>query len=333
MENQEKTVNVYAYKGNPNDILDSIRDGISRFGWSWYEHDNLLVDNDNLRKPHSFLRWITIDDWIVHINIPQWGYCIAAKVIKEYFFDGGVPVTYSDSGVDYRHCIGIDKNSLIEFNRNDPNIFPAISRRLKLQRRWWHIYDSDRFLESIKRIKLSTVHLEDGESVGHYHLVKEVTALVKKTNLLGKIAGIIQNTHPEKKLEGFVCDLFQRIAEVEDVKPNGAGWKSDYGADVIVKYTSGLPIEGIVETKTLVVQVKSYTHRTDDAIAVDQIKTALQQFNADAGLLISTAPASDKIVDMIGKLAEEMGKPIGILTGDDFSRFVLEHAPDLLSLN
>lgn len=314
---------VFAYKGEPNDIYDSIKSGISRFGWSWHSGDNLLEDNDPPRKPHGFLLRIQKGDWVVHINMPTWGRCTAAKVIAPYSFDQGIKVDYSDSGIDYRHCIGIDKESIIEFDRNDPRVFPHTRRRLKLQGGWWQIHDSENFFQSLKNLRtLSAKDLVRGERSNLYHLRTEIK--------YDEIAIAIHKTHPGKDLEALVCEVFENVHGVERIKPNGSGWKGDYGADVIITYETGLPIGELREVKTLVVQVKSYEWKMDSEHAIEQVGTALNTFNADAGLIISTAPATPKFVKKLNELSARVQKPIGLLAGADFARFVMQFASDLL---
>ena len=61
------------------------------------------------------------DDWIVHINVPEWGKCTTAKVISGYSFE-----KEGNEVGDFRHMIGIDKESVIIFDRNDDNVLPIV---------------------------------------------------------------------------------------------------------------------------------------------------------------------------------------------------------------
>ena len=328
---QKEDINVYAYKGNPDHILDSVRRGVSRFGWSSYDNA-ALVENKEKQwyKNNSFLLRIKNGDWIVHINIPKWGWCIAAQVTKSYYFDEGVTVDY-ENGVDYRHCIGIDANSIVEFDRNDPNVYPLISQRLKSQGRWLQIYESELFIQSVERIKSGHQVPTDQQSIGLYYLGIDISNLVRETEFMTTVADLIHKTHPGKKLEDFVCDIFQNIEGVHS-RPNGRGWRSNHGADVIVEYSVGLPIEGLQEIKRLVVQVKSYSWKINDQRAVAQVKKAVETYDADSGLIISTAPATDAFIANVEALSEEMKKPIVVLAGEDFARFVLQHCGGILGL-
>ena len=159
---------IWAFNQPPEEyrefVANSVRSGISRFGWSRSSEANLELlkekdwedMNDNEKefwRKTRFLLDIEKGDWIVHINVPEWGKCIAAKVIEPYYFDN------ESLEEDFRHCLEIDKDSIIEFDRNDPNIHPVVSRKLKLRGRFWRIYCKKEFLESLKNLKENNVHL------------------------------------------------------------------------------------------------------------------------------------------------------------------------------
>ena len=114
----------------------------------------------------------------------------------------------------------------------------------------------------------------------------------------------------------------------------GSGWGTDHGADVIVTYTDGLPIDGLEETEsTLVIQVKSYSGEHWETNAVDQIKTAMLKFDAKAGLLITTAEKTtdlEKALDKLRTSEEVGGRRISIIAGNDVARFMLKHGSELL---
>ncbi|WP_017220148.1 restriction endonuclease [Moritella dasanensis] len=314
-------------------ISNSAKNGVSRFGWSWFDSANLnglkskpweKMDDDehNVWKQARFLLDITEGDWIVHINVPSWGKCLAAKVDKQYSFDAKIE---TDDFDDYRHCIGIDRESVVIFDRNDANVMPLVSRKLKLRGRYWRIYCEDKFHESITNLKSNNVDLK-GESHGTYFLKKDLSAP------LATITSLIQQNHPEKKLECFLAEVFRNIPTVENVKVNGSGWGTDYGADLIVEYKSGLPIVGLETIEKVVVQVKSYTNEHWETKAVDQIEVAIQQYDADAGMLITTGNKTEHLEQAIDKLSSDINKPISLLAGTDVARFVLKfYGDELLS--
>lgn len=316
---------IYAFN-KPSEVkfvYESILEGVSRFGWSWFDSANLtnLKDkkwkdmNDNETKcwsKSSFLLDIIPDDWIVHINVPSWGRCTAAKVIDRYSFDNKQDVS------DFRHKIKIDKESIIEFDRNDTNVIPIVSRKLKLRGRYWRVQCESEFFKSLENLKTNAVSLS-GESLGVYHLKKNLN------EPLLSITDLIHKNHPGKNLEYFLAMVFRNIPNVVDVKENGNGWGTDFGADLIVKYQSGLPFGGLEKEETLIVQVKSYEGEHWETDAVRQIEKGIEKFNADSGMLITTAQKTENLEKCIENLANELEKPISLLAGSDVARFVMKY--------
>ena len=90
-----------------------------------------------------------------------------------------------------------------------------------------------------------------------------------------------------------------------------------------------MPIEGLEKLETLVVQIKSYKGQHHDLTAVDQIETGIKEFNADAGLLITTAEKTEKIQKAIEDLSNRIKKPISLIAGVDVAKFVLKYYGDL----
>ncbi|MCF7939390.1 MAG: restriction endonuclease [Spirochaetales bacterium] len=327
-------------------IEKSIREGFSRFGWSYKETANLDVidqkswdemgDEESYFYSNSaFLLKISPGDWIVHVNLPKWGFCMAAQVIGNYSFDPehndlGMD-DYSEGG-DFRHRIPIDKNTLVIFSRNDENVLPSISRRLKLQGRYWRIHAVSDFLRTIENLNNKDVNREEIEDVGLYYLKEDLE------KNYASITQLIHKHHPGKSLEELIAKVFERMDQVENVKRNGSGWKTDYGADLIVDYTSGLPLPGLKKTEKLVVQIKSYKGSHVEQSAVYQIKTAIKKFNADAGMIVSTAEPSGEVLEAVentsNELTEEMKMekpiPIEVVAGSDVAKFLLRYGHDLV---
>jgi hypothetical protein len=274
----------------------------------------------------SFLLQIREGDWIVHVNVPEWGLCTAANVTGRYSFDpaqNSIGPDYSNGG-DFRHRIPVEPNTVIVFDRNDINVLPSVSRRLKLQGRYWRIHAYNDFLESIENVKIARVDVSSIPYPELYHLKKD---LEKEFD---SITFYIHKSHPEKKLEEFVAQIFDRMDQVANVQRNGSGWKSDYGADLIVDYTSGLPLAGLSKEEKLVVQVKSYSGEHVNLEAVEQIRMAIDKFEADAGLIVSTAKSSDNLEKAISSLSEKLGKPVELIAGADVAKFLFRYGADLV---
>ncbi len=324
-------------------LSDSIKNGVSRFGWSYIDTADLTTlqtkqwqemdekEKNCWAKAH-FLLEVQKGDWIVHINLPYWGACLAGQVIETYSFEQNG----NDLG-DYRHLLKLDKNSIVEFKRNDDRVLPIISSRLKLQGRYWTIQYIDEFLQTIKNLKEESLGKKENENNGIFYLKKELSPLLK--NMTEKI----QKTHPAGKLENFIAEVFRKIPSVVKVNEYGRhkGWGTDSGADLIVTYKSGLSISNLEKEEILVVQVKSYTGKHFEKNAVKQIETAIKKFQANAGLIITTAESTDDLEKEIEKLSNRLSMPeqdgglnkpipIGLIAGEEVAKFVLKYGGQLI---
>jgi len=311
-------------------LVKSLKKGISRFGWSYYDGAdlNLLAEkpwgkmNDDeiaTWSKSSFLLNIEKDDWIVHINLPYWGAVTAGKVIDKYAFEK------NDTEIsDMRHFFRLDVNSIITFERDNHNVHPLINRKLKLRGKHWRIYNEKEFFQTIENVKNNSISIEEGGNIGLHYLKDELSPFYKK------ITEIVHNTHPEKKLEYFIADVLRSVPNVTDVKVNGSGWGTDYGADVIVKYNSGIDIFDLKKEETLVVQIKSYEGDHWDTNAVTQIETAITKFKADSGMIITTANSTNHIEAAIETASEKIGVPISLVAGEDVAKFILKYGRELL---
>jgi hypothetical protein len=314
---------VWAFNKVPNAeeralVYESVKNGKSRFGWSYKDEHNLLGETwSDCHSKQWFLLQIDVGDWIVHINTPSWGKCIAAKVTAKYAFDEGLKCPL---GVDFRHVIEVDKNSVIEFDRRDENILPAVN--LNPRQRYHRIYAVDDFQESIKNLEQGRVSLKSGERRELFHLKDETDKLLKE------MTHLIHKTHKRQNLEHFLAEVFKKIPGVTGVKKNGIGWGGDNGADLIV--TTSCSIGNVDVQNIIVVQIKSFDGNCYDLTAVDQIKTGIKEYGASAGIIITTAQRTEPLEIAIQEAFDEMGCPIDLLAGDDVAKFVLKYAPDLL---
>lgn len=328
------------YRGQ---LLESIRNGSSRFGWSYVESADLRHLREKPRSEMSegereclsksrFLLDIAPGDWIVHVHIPRYGLCTAAQVSGGYHFD-----RHDDVGDDFRHQIKVDPKSVVTFERNDCNVSPEVRRRLGLQGAHWRMYCVDKFLQSISDCKSQAVRLAPGESRELHHLKKDLAPIWRQ------ITERIHQNHPEKKLEQFLCDVFSNALGPDNVRSNGSGWRSDMGADLIVTYEIVHPIIDVVESRTMVIQVKSFSGDHWDTQAVAQLATAVKEYDADVAVLVTTAQSTPALQKAIEDLQEQLrgeyerreGKrehPIRVelIAGDDVARLVLKHGAKLL---
>jgi len=316
-------------------VIQSLQKGESRFGWGtedlrvlsqkdWSE----MTESEGNSWSHSHrLLEIAPGDWIVHINIPERGYCTAARVCGEYKFDidGGVDVDDGDDKWrDFGHCVPVDVSTKIEFQRDDARLHERVSRSLKPLRALQRVSYVAEFLEGLKALKTDAATQPDGESKGIRFLTEEL-----KPQLVA-VAELIYRNFPGKKLEYFLKNVFLAIPGVTNVAVNGSRWGTDYGADVIVTYESGLPIANLRAEQTLVVQVKSFTGTMYDQTAIEQIETAINKYEANAAMIFSTAEASDEFKKKLEEVNAKSKVPIVLIAGNDAARFVLKYGADIL---
>ena len=297
-----------------------VNDGISRFFWSYDESFDLNVltkkswselskEESNARAKAEFLLQIKPGDYVVHVNVPQWGEVTAGEVVEGYFFQKDLPAGQTDG----RHCLKV--KDVFTFNRNDSRVHPMVSRRLKPRSSHWQMYCEEEFFDSLARLKTES---EAAESF-----------FVKEANeVFSEFAKKIHRNYPGKSLESFIAKVFNNVPGVLAVKENGSGFKSDYGADLIVSYKNGIADFGSEEL--MVVQIKSYEGEIWNTQAADQIRTALSYFDASSGLIITTAKSTEAIEKAVSSLSQETGKPVYVLAGEDLARFVLTYGMDLI---
>src|SRR5208337_2174503 len=104
------------------DILGSLKGGEGRFGWSYNENadlrklaqriqtagwDSLSDDEKDCYQP--FLLDIKAGDYVVYINIPDWGKCTVAKVTGSYEW------RFDDD--DFNHRFPVDPKFIHVFDR------------------------------------------------------------------------------------------------------------------------------------------------------------------------------------------------------------------------
>ena len=312
---------IWAFNQSPisGEIAESVRNGVSRFGFSGTDENNLLL-KDNWTKHHSkqrFLLKIKEGDWIVHINTPYYGRCITGKVKSTYGFDEGLKVDWWN-GVDFRHCFELDTKTILEFDRNDRNVLPSVN--LTPRGRQQRVLAVEDFFQSIENLKNGAVTLPNDQTKEEYHL-KE-----KTESILESAIKLIQETHKGKNLETYLAKVFRNVHGVVDVIENGSGWGTDHGADLIVITTNPLMQ---LDTK-IIVQVKSYTGNHYALDAVNQVETGIEKYEGDAGMIITTAQKTGELQNKVSELSQKLGKPIELLDHTDLAKFIIKNAPELL---
>ncbi|MDE0155608.1 MAG: restriction endonuclease [Gammaproteobacteria bacterium] len=327
---------IYAIKGSKDKdqiakVFKSLKQGEGRYGWSYVETANLRDLNNRIEQDgweslseeekdcySEFLLGMQPGDYVVYINVPEWGKCTLAKVTGQYEW------RFDDD--DFNHRFPVDSESIRVFNRNDRIVPPPLRSRLSLQGRWWTIYTEEEFNELLNYLEAATPFEPSTSETNLRYLSEKI-----EPHLLD-ITNKIHKAHPNKKLEDLVAMVFRKIPGVTDVRQLKG--RADRGADLLVDIES-IPIPGLIRQETLAVQVKSWEGEHSDPSAVNDIRRAFKNYEKDEnismGLIISTATeAGDRLITELDKLREESGKPVALLLGIEFAIFVLTYAGDIL---
>lgn len=323
MSNNEKPA-IWAFNkvDDPQDRLlihKSILAGKSRFGWSTPDTSDLSDENNYWREENRLQRRlleVKPGDWIVHRNTPVWRQFVAAQVTSGYQFDEGLQC--SNERTDFRHCFELDTDTIVEFDRLDANVLPTV--RLNQRQRLERIYEVADFRASIDNLKKGTVEMGEGESREGHHLRTKTDK-----ELLSVATKLIHETHKGKNLEGFLAEVLRKTPGVKEVEEHGKKGGADHGADLIVRMRDPLDF-----VRTIIVQVKSFEGEHRDLKAVEQVKTGIEEFKGDAGMIITTADRTEELEAEIEKISGDINRPITLLAGPEVSAFVIKHAPELL---
>jgi len=311
-------------------VLSSLKQGEGRFGWSYVESGDLQqlkqridangwdsLSGEEKDCYQAFLLDFQAGDYVVYINVPEWGKCTIAKVSGQYQWK------YEDD--DFNHRFPVDPSTLFVFDRNDASVHPALRSRLKLQGRWWHIYLKDEFAELLEILKTGVSSAPRTPETNLRFLSNEIQPL------LLRITQSIHHTHPNYDLEHLLAAVFKTVPGVVDAECQGGA--GDHGADIIVTFDEGLPVPGLEKQSVLVVQVKSYEGDHWDKRAVEDIRRAFEHYpQASMGLIVSTADSiTARVEKELDLLKEECGKPVSLLVGSDVAAFLLRYGAKLLA--
>lgn len=311
----KKQVFAFAKVDNQNArllVYEEIKKGKSRFG-TWGQEVSL---REYHYGKNMFLLRIKENDWIVHVNMPSYGKCVAVKVVGEYHYDNGLQCDY---GNDFNNFIPVDPNTILEFDRRDSNILPSVN--LSPKRRGQRILQVDDFFESLDNLRNKRYSKISKLDRSLIHLRSKIN------KMLPEITSQIQKMNKSKEFERFLHRIFDKMQNTISIQ-NGFGWRSDNGADLIIEFEN--PIIGINVTTKLIVQAKSYIGLHYDKNSIDQIIEGIQKYNADAGLLITTADETEELEEYVRVKSDEIGKTIDVIAGSDVARFVIRYAPELL---
>jgi hypothetical protein len=319
---------VYAIKGDPNccDMVASLKAGEGRFGFSSVPTGDLRALKARVEKDgwpslsaeeqasyYVFLLDLKKDDYVVYVDVPEWGRCVLARVTGDYYW------RFDDS--DHNHRFPVDPQSVHVFDRNSRSVHPSLSSRLRTQRVWWRVSLKAEFEELLANLNGSVPVDLPPEA----RLAREIQPI------LLRITQTIHHTYAGKNLEELCAEVFGHLPGVTRVDARNAS--GDAGADLLVRFESGLPLPGIERDDTLIVQVKVDKRENWDTEAVEDMGRALTRYpEASMGLLISTAAASTPALDTsLEKLRRESGKHVALLIGEDIAAFFLQYGDGLLT--
>lgn len=299
-------------KDSRQKVYEEIKNGKARFGM-WQQTRSLKEQGYG---KNAFLLKIKEGDWIVYVNMPSYGKCVAVKTLGAYEFDEGINFS---SGSDFNNYIPVDSSTIIEFSRNNPNVLPSVN--LAPRKRAQRVLRVNDFLASIENLKEGKFDSANKKDKSIIYLQEKVA------KILPQITKHIQEMNKSKEFERFLHRIFSKMPNTISVQ-NGFGWRTDNGADLLVEFEN--PIIELNVTTKVVVQAKSYTGNHFDTNAIDQIVNGINEYKADAGLLITTANETEELEEYLRKKAEEIGKTIDVIAGNDVAKFVLRYAPELL---
>lgn len=295
-------------------VYNEIKDGFSRFG-TWTQEKSL---KEEWYGKHAMLLRIKPEDWIVHINSPEYGKCVAVKVISEYDYDDGINCNL---GKDFNNFFKVDPNSIVEFDRNDTNVLPSVNLAPRRRCQSIHQNQIDDFFQSIDNLKTGKYNEIEKSERGIVHLKDKVS------KILPQISRQIHEMNKSKEFERFLYRIFDKMPNTIPIQ-NGFGWGTDNGADLIVEFEN--PVIGVNIRSKMIVQAKSYEGEHFDKNAVNQIAEGIKKYDADHGLLITTAIETEEIENYITETSERINKTIDLMAGADVARFVIRYAPELI---
>ena len=313
-------------------IFTSLKgEGIARFTWSYVEEGNLLTIKEQIENQGwnslsddqkecwkaNFMLNIQPNDYIVYINVPSYGECTIAKVTNKYFWG------WDNYKMDGSHCLNIDKDSIQVFNRNDEGIPSNLSRRFKLQGKYWKIYLETEFTKLVEDLKEG--RLSGKNATPESRLTNCINSNVKP--YLAKICEELQKFHTGKHLEELIASILKTIPNVKNVQIKSG--TSDKGGDIIFEYENELGnILGFQKVEKVAIQVKSYEGTISNTRAIEDLRNVFNHDNEiTTGIIMTTATVVDDNFDKkLTDLEDEFpGKNVSIIHGSDFASWILKY--------
>jgi len=298
-------------------VHEALKNGEGRFGWSYAETANLhdlrnriagdgwnSLDDEEQDCYQELLLSLNGRDYVVYVNVPEWGQCTLAEVTGPYFW------RWADN--DFNHRFPVNPDSVRSFHRNDPMVAPPLRARLNLRGRCYRLHAEEEFatLAAALRRGVKPAPAAPGDNLRD----------------LGAVTEKIRHMHPQTDLERLVEQVFRRVPGVRSVTRQGSA--GGRGADLVVELELG-SIPQLMQT--LMVQVRSDRGTLGDPAAVADIRRAFSAPGADMVLVVSAAATRDPLLEReLDRLREATMKPVAWLAGDELAAFFLRHGSDLL---
>jgi len=143
-----------------------------------------------------------------------------------------------------------------------------------------------------------------------------------------RISELLQKSHEAKLFNYIIAKVFKEIPNVVEVSQNNPGWGTDFGADLII--TTSIDVSGTQSKNRILVQTNSDENECYDLNTLNQIEKVLQQFNADAAIIITTANKTPELDTALIELSSRVNKPVNLIAGKDVARFVEKYAKEVI---
>lgn len=200
---------------------------------------------------------------------------------------------------------------------------PHLYRRLVLQGRWWRIYADKEFNSLLKALK-------EGKAAKKITFEQTLKTFANELQPdFEQITNKILHNFPNKSLEEFVAYILKAAPNVISESVAVKKGASDFGADVIFEYRNEL----INTIEKVAVQAKAYKGVMGYKRAIEDIEKAFATDNTfTQGLIIGTALSITKEFETaLDELRDKSQKPIGIIVGSDFAKWIFKSSNALLS--
>lgn len=313
-------------------LLAALKKGELRQGWGYEERLDLnriaekleangwrvssLDDGERAAWRGNQRMWpghwgrINAGDIIVLPKMPQDRHWMIVEVTGDYRFD-----ILGDLG-DYGHVLPV-KIRVADISNANRAVSAGLQRTMRTQSRLWNIDsladDVNRLLDEASETELSRA---DG-ALERLEDVMEETIAFMREQLLKRFGG--------NQFEDPVFRLLERLYGSGRVfKRAGPG---EAGADYEINLTDPLGV-----SSTVVVQLKTYRGTFDDLHALDQVETAVRQYNAAAAVILTTAlREGTDFSQQREQRAAELGVPVRFVDGAELTRLFIAHLGDLVT--